>query len=256
VKEVGLIDSYKEVTPTLAPPGPGNVLTYFLHIVNSAPLTATDVTIYDYLPWRSTTYQRDAVASGGEVVSDIVSIEWTGDVAPLSSEILTFTSLVDHDYQGAVTNTAVISNPDLLSDVEVDAVAYVTEKPVLDITKRGEIVTGDSVRYTIRLLNRGQRATGLRVTDTVPANTTYIPESATGGGEWRDGQLEWDVTVLEPAGSKRLQFEVEVNRGIEVVNAQYGVTCAEGVSATGSPVVTRVPGGGDLYLPLILRNYP
>jgi hypothetical protein len=46
VKEVGLIDSYKEVTPTLVSPGTGNVLTYYLHIVNSSALPLAGVTAW------------------------------------------------------------------------------------------------------------------------------------------------------------------------------------------------------------------
>ena len=37
VREVGLIDSFKTVTPTLARPGPDRLLTYTIHVVNSSP---------------------------------------------------------------------------------------------------------------------------------------------------------------------------------------------------------------------------
>ena len=40
VREVGLIDSYKTVTPTWSLPGPANVLTFVLHIANSSPVAA------------------------------------------------------------------------------------------------------------------------------------------------------------------------------------------------------------------------
>ena len=84
VREVGLIDSYKEVTPALALPGPGNMLTYYLHIVNSSPVPLNGVKVYDYLPWESTTYQRDAQVSSGTIVSDIVSLEWRGNIDAFS----------------------------------------------------------------------------------------------------------------------------------------------------------------------------
>ncbi|MGD2078815.1 MAG: hypothetical protein PVH18_10550, partial [Chloroflexota bacterium] len=51
VREVGLIDSFKEVTPVLSLPGPGNILTYTVHVVNSGPYSLSDVTLYDWLPW-------------------------------------------------------------------------------------------------------------------------------------------------------------------------------------------------------------
>jgi len=257
VKEVGLIDSYKEVTPTLVSPGPGNVLTYFLHIVNSGPISLTGVSAYDFLPWESSTYQRDAEASAGEVISDIVSIKWVGDVDAFSEEVVTFTTVVDEDTRGPVTNTAVISHPDLLNPVEVDAVAYVTEKPVLEITKQASkntVQTGDTLKYTIRVVNRGQRATDLVITDTLPANTEYVPGS---GGSLKDDRVEWTTAALEPGESREFLFSVTVTeRGTgEVINDRYGVMCDEGVSARGKPVVTEVKAERHwIYLPLVLRH--
>lgn len=50
-------------------------------------------------------------------------------------------------------------------------------------------------------------------------------------------------------------FQVTIGSGKEVVNDHYGVTCDQGVSATGVPVTTRIAGGsGNVYLPLVLRN--
>jgi len=257
VKEVGLIDSYKQVTPTLASPGPSNILTYFIHIVNSGPLTVTDVSLYDYLPWESSTYQRDAEASSGEVISDIVSIGWTGDVDAFSSEIVTFTVLVDDGYQGPITNTAVITHPDLLSEVEMQAVAYITQKPVLKIVKhasRDEIEKGETLEYTIRVLNLGQKATSLIITDTLPQDTEYIPGS---GGALMSGEyLRWMIATLEPGKEREFAFAVTVTQQsrLEVVNDRYGVTCDEGVTALGDPVITKISGAGQIYLPLVLRQ--
>jgi uncharacterized repeat protein (TIGR01451 family) len=254
VQDVGLIDSYKEVTPAMALPGPGNVFTYYLHIVNSSLLSLTGVTVYDLLPWQYSTYQRDAVASADEVTSDIVSIQWTGDVAPLSSEVVTFTVLVDSDYQGPLTNTAIISHSELLDEVVVQAVAYVTDRPVLRITKSASpdpVEKGAELFYTIRVVNLGQQATDLTITDTIPANTEYLA-----GGKLVGDWVEWDTPVLEPGDNRTFAFQVTVGSGLQVVNDPYAVRCTEGVIAFGEPVVTRIAGGSFVYLPLILRNAP
>jgi len=104
VHEVGLIASYKVVTPTVALPGPDTVLTFRVHIVNSGPDSYSGVSVYDWLPWEDSTYQRDAVATAGQIISDIVSVEWYGDVAPFSEEVITMTVLVDPEFKGAITN--------------------------------------------------------------------------------------------------------------------------------------------------------
>jgi uncharacterized repeat protein (TIGR01451 family) len=256
VQEIGLIDSFKLVTPTLAAPGAGTILTYYLHIVNSSPLSLTGVTVYDTLPWESSTYRRDALVTSGDVVSDIVSILWTGDVDALSTEIVTATVLVDADYRGLITNTAFISHTDLAREVVVDALAYITDEPVLAITKRASANTverGAELEYTIRVWNVGQLATGLVITDLIPAGTEYVPDSASAGGTLAAGTLHWEANVLETSQQSEFSFRVTVQGGGEIVNDQYAVVSSEGIRATGPPVITQVK-GGSIYLPLVMRN--
>ncbi len=256
VVEIGLIDSHKDVTPKVAWPGPGNVLTYTVHIVNSSAVSLSGVTVYDRLPWQSSTYQRDAVASAGQVISDIVSVRWTGDVAAYSAEVLTLTVLVDPDFEGMITNTAVISHPDLLNEVIGEAVAYITDKPVLEISKSAEpdpVAGGEELAYSIRVVNLGQQATGLVITDVVPINTDYVLGSASGGGYLIGNKVRWATALLEPGESQGFSFRVTVGSGSYVVNDQYAVRCAEGVSAAGLPVVTRIA-SQDVYLPCVFRD--
>ncbi|MEJ2207642.1 MAG: hypothetical protein P8129_01225 [Anaerolineae bacterium] len=257
VKEVGLVDSYKEVTPTLAAPGSDIVLTYTLHVVNSSPVPAHGVSVYDLLPWASTTYRRDAVASAGTLVSDIVSIDWTGDVEAFSEETLTFTVEVDPDFEGPVTNTATIHHESLLADVVVEAVAYISNDPVLEITKWARptpAVQGEKLAYTLRVTNLGQQATDVLISDTVPANTQYVPGSATAGGKLVGNAVQWQFPLLLPNEVRTVSFRVTVGKVEEVVNAAYGVTCAEGVSDQGPPLRTRVVRRTrNVYLPIISR---
>jgi len=257
VVDSGLIDSYKTVTPVTVLPGSGKVLTFCLNIVNSGPVDLTGVTVYDFLPWQDTTYQRDAVASAGTAYSDIVSVRWVGDVAAFSTEVVTLTVEVDPGFQGAITNTAVISHSDLLTEVVVSAVAYVTDKPVLRISKSASpdpVPRGGELAYKIQVVNLGQQATELTITDTLPANTEYVAGSTTGGVLEGD-EIQWETPVLEPGERHTLGFRVTVEGGDEVVNDEYVVRCAEGVVGIGAPVVTEVRGGlSTIYLPVVLRH--
>ncbi len=256
VKDAGLIDSFKVVTPTWALPGAGQVLTYVLHIVNSSAVPLSGVTVDDTLPWESSTYQRDATASAGTVISDIVSVHWTGSVAAFASEALTLSVRVDPDYNGPITNTAVISHPSLLSPVIAQAVAYLTTQPVLFISKSATpdpVPLGEELVYSLRVVNAGQLATGLVVTDVLPANTQYVAGSASADGQLQGGQLRWEFPVLQPGEARTLTYRAAVTNGQEVINERYRVSSAEGVSAVGTPVVTAITGGGRIYLPLIRR---
>ena len=258
VREVGLIDSFKEVNPVLAEPGPDNTLTYTLHVVNSGAYPLTDVSVYDLLPWQSSTYQRDAVASAGQIISDIVSIKWNGDVAAYSSELITFTVLVDPDFEGTITNTAVISHASLSQDVTVSAVANITDKPILHISKQAtpdSVERGDEIQYTILVQNSGQQATGLTIVDKLPENTIFVPSSANLSGQLSGDQVQWIWPILGQNESKIFSFRVTVDGDSDIVNDEYFVSSVDGVTAWGSPVTTIVRSEPEgLYLPMILKQ--
>jgi uncharacterized repeat protein (TIGR01451 family) len=259
VIDAGLIDSYKVVKPGHLEPGEDNLLNYYLHIVNSSAIPLTGVEVYDVLPWEHSTYLRDAVASAGTVISDIISILWTGDVGAFSSEIVSMSVAVDPYYQGILTNTATITHSSLLDEVTVDAVAYITSKPVLQITKSAtQMREGDDtiLAYKITVVNLGKQATDLVVTDAIPSNTEYVSGSGTAGAIYQGGMLQWHIPVLDTGNRISFEFRVRVNFTDEVINEAYQVTCAEGVSAIGAPVITKIiygGWGGKIYLPLVMR---
>ncbi len=254
----GLGDSYKEVDPAVSFPGPAVVLTYTLHIVNSSRFQLDGVQMTDYLPWVQSTYNRDAVASSGSLISDVVHLEWTGDMAAESEVTVTMSVLVDPWYKGPVTNTAVIDHPSLSEPVTVTAVAYVTDEPVLQLGKSARpdpVRLGTELQYTLRLYNLGQVATGLVISDTVPENTSYVPGSATRGGMLVGNTVRWEWAELEAASMESFSFRVLVEDGPVVINETYLASCAEGIWAYGEPVETRVI-GGRIYLPLLFKNGP
>ncbi len=256
VMEVGLINSFKTVEPKLAYPGEGTVLTYTVHIVNSSPSPLSGVQVYDVFPWEHSTYQRDAVASAGVLSSDIVSLDWTGSVAANSHELITFTVLVDPYFEGMLTNTVTIDHHSLLEPVQKTAVAYITDQPVLRISKTASpdpVAMGAELTYKIRVENLGQQATIIVLTDTLPANTAYVPGSATAGGQLQSDTLRWTTAVLAPGEARTFLFRTTVLGGMYVVNDHYRVSCAEGISAVGEPVVTRVD-MDYLFMPAIYRS--
>jgi uncharacterized repeat protein (TIGR01451 family) len=255
---VGLIDSYKTVTPTWALPGTETVLTYVVHVVNSGPYNLSGVQVSDIFPWEDTTYQRDAVASAGELTDDIVSFEWTGDVASYSEQLITFTVVVDDFFEGVVTNTATITHTSQMQDIVKTAVAYITDMPVLSISKVATpdpVLAGNPLLYKIQVANLGQQATFLVITDTIPANTSYIFGSASSGGQIVGDAIQWILPVLNPGDTINLTFQVTVQGGNEISNDSYAVRCDEGAFAYGEPVTTRVTYPiRRVHLPLTFRD--
>jgi hypothetical protein len=90
------------------------------------------------------------------------------------------------------------------------------------------------------------------VTDTLPVNVEYVSGSANASGELVGDQLRWEFSLLDPGETRNLTFKVHPLRGNEIINQFYGVTCAEGVSAVGPPVITQIA-HTRVYLPIIQR---
>jgi uncharacterized repeat protein (TIGR01451 family) len=121
----------------------------------------------------------------------------------------------------------------------------VESAPVLDIDKSaaGTVQAGGLLTYTIVVSNTGNaNATGVVVTDTIPISTTF----ASASGDWTlgGGVVTWTISPLNAGGRLTATFVVTASEalttGNEIVNMTYGVTCDEGVSASGDPVTTTV----------------
>jgi uncharacterized repeat protein (TIGR01451 family) len=252
-----LSSSYKRVTPKLSYPGPAVLLTYTLHLVNPTGLDLQAVEVTDYLPWAQSTYNRDAVASAGTIFSDIVHLDWVCDVGGYTTETLTLTVVADPWYKGGVTNTAVITHASLSAPVTVTAEAWITDEPVLRLTKLDSpdpVAWGGELRYTLYLRNLGQMATNLVLSDTVPAYTSYVPGSATRGGTPVGDAVVWDLAEIDAASTEVFSFRVLVEGGEVLLNDAYSASCEEGVWAYGPPVETRVI-GGNVFLPVVFKNW-
>ena len=163
--------------------------------------------------------------------------------------------VVDPDYKGPLTNTAVIAHPDLLNDVVIEAVAYVTDEPVLKITKSAtpnKVRPGEELLYQVQVENLGQQATNLVIVDRIPSNTEYVENSGSSGAKLINGQIQWKIPVLEPGHKRLFEFRVLVGAGDKIVNETYMVTCAEGVVGIGRPLITQII-KQQLFMPIVMR---
>ena len=117
------------------------------------------------------------------------------------------------------------------------------------------VAAGSLLTYTIVVQNTGGiAATGVTITDTVPAHTAFVAASAGGlpagsqsvpGGTSPPGNyIQWSGQTLPAGESLTVTLIVRVDSllpaGTVITNAGYGVACAEGEIASGSPVTTAV----------------
>ena len=96
--------------------------------------------------------------------------------------------------------------PDYLdADLLVDlAISKVVDVPVA--------AEGDTITYTITAVNNGpSQATGVTVTDQLPAGVTYLADD--GGGSYNSGTGVWDIGTLDVDASATLSIQATVDAG-------------------------------------------
>lgn len=103
---------------------------------------------------------------------------------------------------------------------------------------------GSNLDYTITVRNVGNAAaTGVTVTDVVPANTTFV--SAGEGGTLSAGKVRWTGLTIAAGASIDLHFRVSIGNALKkkidsITNDGITVTSAEGPGTTGSPTTTNI----------------
>ncbi len=101
---------------------------------------------------------------------------------------------------------------------------------------------GSNLSYTLTLRNIGNAdATGVKITDPVPANTSFV--SAGQGGTNVSGTVTWSGLTVPKGGKLEVTFTVKIAAtftGTSITNDGFKATSAEGPSTTGSPTVTPI----------------
>jgi uncharacterized repeat protein (TIGR01451 family) len=172
-------------------------LTYTLQVTNAGPSTATGVTVTDTLPGGVTFIS--ATGSGwscsqaaGVVICTLTSSLPVGAATPITIIVAA------PNESGTIINTATVSssstdsNPSNNTDSEDTTVNPVADLAIVKSDNPDPVNALGTLTYTLQITNNGpSTATGVTVTDTLPAGVTFI--SASGSG-WSCGQAAGVVT--------------------------------------------------------------
>ncbi len=219
------ISVLKEVSST--EPSVGDEITFTINVLNDGPSTATGVVVKDLLP-SGYTYVSSTQSTG---TYDQATGGWDIGVMP-NKDIQTLTIVAQVLGSGRYTNTAELialdtydpdstPNNGVESEDDQSSVSpFAIGLADLSLTKEVDNAmpnVGEQIQFVIQVTNNGESdASGVEVTDILPAGFTYVSSFATAGtynettGIWKlntkliDGNTEVlsiNVTVNEPTGN-------------------------------------------------------
>ena len=180
--------------------GPAGVLAnsnvvYTISVTNFGPSSASGVVVTDALPAGVT-----FVSASGNGINSGGVVNWTLG-ALTSGQISNVTVSVKSPASGVVTNSATVTSttadPNLTNNVTPPVITTVTPLADVGIGKAGPagVLANSNVVYTISVTNFGpSSASGVVVTDALPASVTFV--SASGNGINSGGVVNWTLGTL------------------------------------------------------------
>src|SRR5438093_1184342 len=258
------------------PVAAGGNLTYTLSYSNTGSARATGVVITDSVPANTTFVSATA---GGTLASGVVT--WSvGNLAAgasgsaqlvvrVASPLANGTSITNGTYGIDSNETAPVSGAAVSTTV--------SSAPLLSVSKTDSpdpVAAGGTLTYTLSYSNTGNaNATGVVITDTVPANTTFV--SATAGGTLASGVVTWSIGNLAAGATGSVQMVARLasplangtlinNSGWTIASVELGTMPGQAVTTTvgSAPVLAvsktdspdPVAAGGNLTYTLSYSN--
>ncbi len=254
---------------------PGEAVTYTIKLINSSPISAT-ANVTDPIP-AQLAYVDGSATGGGLYDAGSQTLTWNGvTVPPFGHVALTFAATAPND---VVTPTLIANIATIASGAtsfERRATIVVFDRPVppprpmlggsYKAASQRIVAAGQAFTYTIKLINSGTEDAIVDVTDPIPAEVTYVFNSASNDGLYDSANdlLAWNAITVTAGSSLPLTFVVsataDITRPTTVMNtATITVSNPMTMTAVNSNVLKRsarvllvpTPPNGDLRPPVV-----
>ena len=226
---------------------PGGTTTYTITAANAGPNDANPASVTDTFPAACTSVSYTSTTTGGASGNTAAGSGNINDLAlnlPAGSSVIYMaTCTIDPNAAGTLINTATVSsatpdpNPNNNSATDTDGI---TPPADLALTKTldtvGPINPGDNVVFTLTVTNNGPgAATGVVVTDTLPAGLTYVSNDCL--ASFVDPTLTWNVGALAVSASATCHLTATVTQ-TGTINNTASATGNEGDPTPGNNTST------------------
>ncbi|MFN0111172.1 MAG: Calx-beta domain-containing protein [Blastocatellia bacterium] len=210
--DLSLTKTVNDTTPSV-----GQNVIFTLTLNNAGPNVANGVTVTDLLP-AGLSYVSD---NGGGAYNSGTGVWTVGTIASAASASLQITATVATS--GAKTNYAQVTassatdpdstpNDNSMNQDDDDSAVVTPLAADLSLTKTVSNATpnlGSNAVFTLTVSNAGPgSASGVTVTDLLPAGLSYVSDN--GGGSYNSGTGVWTVGTIANAASASLQITATV----------------------------------------------
>ena len=209
---------------------PGGSTTYTIVASNAGPTAANPASVTDTFPAACTSVTYTSTAAGGATGNTAAGSGNLNDTAlnlPAGSSVTyTATCTLSPGASGTLVNTATVASatpdPNSANNSATDTDTFSAASADLSLTKTlttpTPIHVGDNVTFALTVTNNGPaNATGVTVTDTLPAGLFYVSNDC--GAVFASPTLTWSVGALAVTASATCHLTATVTQTGTITNS-------------------------------------
>lgn len=200
----------------------GDILTYSIKVTNPEGVDTT-ATITDKVP-VGTSLVEDSIDNGGVYDSQTGKLTWNLMLEKGASVTVSFQAVVTEEALGeavvTLENTATIklaNSPEYYTNTTQNPPQG---KKVTDAdtgkAPEGGVQVGQELIYSIEWFNYTDAAADVIITDVIPEGTTVLENTISDGGQYKDGEIIWELKNVAAGTSGFVNFTAVVNESAKV----------------------------------------